>query len=51
MTKEVLLNTEFESACQAMIALNAFLESVDVSPDDSRAKYQNLRAIGNRVYE
>lgn len=48
MTKEVLLSTEFESAYAAMTALNAFLESLDVS---SRAKYQNLRVIGNRIYE
>ena len=51
MTKEILLSTTFESACQAMTALNAFLESVDARPDDSRANYQHLRAIGNRIYE
>ena len=51
MTKEVLLNTEFESAYEAMYALNTFLENVDASPTDSRANYQNLRAIGNRIYE
>lgn len=48
MTKEVLLSTEFESAYAAMTALKTFLESLDVS---SRAKYQNLRVIGNRIYE
>lgn len=48
MTKEVLLSTEFKSAYDAMTALNAFLASLDVS---SRAKYQNLRVIGNRIYE
>ena len=48
MTKEVLLSTEFKSAYDAMNALKTFLESLDVS---SRSKYQNLRAIGNRVYE
>ena len=48
MTKEVLLSTEFESAYAAMTALNAFLASLDVSV---RAKYQNLKAIGNRIYE
>lgn len=48
MTKEVLLSTEFESAYAAMTALSAFLASLDVSV---RAKYQNLKAIGNRIYE
>ncbi len=48
MTKEVLLSTEFESAYAAMTALNVFLASLDVSV---RAKYQNLKAIGNRIYE
>ena len=51
MTKEVLLSTEFDSAYDAMIALNVFLENVDALPTDSRANYQNLRAIGNRIYE
>ena len=51
MTKEVLLNTEFPSAYEAMIALNTFLESIVSLPNESRAKYQNLRAIGNRIYE
>ncbi len=48
MTKEILLSIKFESAPAAMIALNTFLESVDISV---RAEYQNLRAIGNRIYE
>ena len=51
MTKDELLNKEFASACEAMIALNAFLESVDSLPSDSRVNYQNLRAIGNKIYE
>ena len=51
MTKEILLNTEFESVYAAMLALNAFLESVDDSVADSRANYQNLKAVGNRIYE
>ncbi len=51
MTKEVLLNTEFESAHDAMCALNTFLENVNVSTTDSQANYQELRAIGNRIYE
>lgn len=51
MTKDELLNTEFSSAYEAMNALNAFLESVDLLPSDSRANYQNLRAIGNKIYE
>lgn len=49
MTKEVLLSTEFESAYAAMTAIKCiFLASLDVSV---RAKYQNLKAIGNRIYE
>ena len=51
MTKEELLRTEFSSAFDAMNALNDFLKSIDNSPNDSRGNYQNLRAIGNRVYE
>ena len=51
MTKDVLLSTEFDSAYDAMIALNVFLENIDALPTDSRANYQNLRAIGNRIYE
>ena len=51
MTKDVLLSTEFDSAYDAMIALNVFLENIDALPTDSRANYQNLRAISNRIYE
>lgn len=51
MTKEELLSTEFASACDAMNALNKFLMIIDSLPNDSRNNYQNLKAIGNRVYE
>jgi hypothetical protein len=51
MTKEFLLNTVFSSAYQAMFALNAFLVTVDSLPNDSRANYQNLKVVGNRIYE
>lgn len=51
MTKEFLLSTEFESAPEAMKALNEFLKAVDNSINDSRANYQNLRVIGNRIYD
>ena len=50
MTKEFLLNTVF-SSYQAMFALNAFLVTVDSLPNDSRANYQNLKVVGNRIYE
>lgn len=48
MTKEMLLSTEFKSAYDAMIALNVFLQSLDLS---IRGNYQNLKVIGNRIYE
>ena len=32
MTKDVLLSTEFDSAYDAMIALNVFLENIDALP-------------------
>ncbi len=51
MTKDELLKTEFSSAYEAMIALSNFLNSIDASTGDSKANYQNLRAIGNRIYE
>lgn len=52
MSKEELLKTEFNSACDAMKALADFLQEVDNSfQDETRGKYQNLRVIGNRVFE
>lgn len=52
MSKEELLETKFESACAAMQALEEFLQDVDNSwKDETRADYQNLKAIGNRIYE
>ena len=51
MTKEFLLNTVFSSAYQAMFALNAFLVTVDSLPNERRANYQNLKVVGNRIYE
>lgn len=51
MTKDFLLNTDFGSAYAAMYALIIFLNTVDESATDSRANYQNLKVIGNRIYE
>ena len=53
MSKEELLATEFDSACDAMYALADFLRDVDSSSKDgeTRGKYQNLRVIGNRIFE
>lgn len=52
MTKEELLKKKFSSAYEAMYALNEFLENVDSnSTNETRIKYQNLRAIGNRIFE
>lgn len=52
MSKEELLSTTYESACAAMYALEEFLQEVDnFWSDETRGDYQNLRAIGNRVFE
>ncbi len=52
MSKEELLETEFKSAHDAMNALAEFLQEVDNSwKDENRSKYQNLRVIGNRIFD
>ena len=52
MSKEELLETEFNSAYDAMYALVEFLQQVDNSwKDESRSDYQNLRVIGNRIFD
>ena len=52
MSKEELLSTTYESASDAMHALEKFLQEVDNSwSDETRGDYQNLRAIGNRIFE
>lgn len=52
MSKEELLEKEFDSACDAMYALNKFLHDVDNSyKDENRGDYQNLRVIGNRIFD
>ena len=52
MTKEELLKKTFSSAYEAMYALNEFLENIDSNAsDENRIKYQNLRAVGNRIFE
>lgn len=51
MSKEELLSTEFKSAPEAMHALAAFLDEVDKSWEETRGKYQNLRVIGNKIFE
>ncbi len=48
---EKLLTTEFISTCDAMYALEAFLEEVDKHfSSDCRGNYQDLYVVGNRVY-
>ncbi len=50
--KEELLSQSYESACAAMYALEEFLQEVDNSlEDETRANYQNLKVIGNRIFE
>lgn len=44
MTKDVLLSTEFDSAYDAMIALNVFLENIDALPTDSRCKLSKSKS-------
>lgn len=52
MSKEELLETEFDSAYDAMYALADFLQEVDNSwQDENRSNYQHLRAIGNRIFD
>ena len=52
MSKEELLATTYESAYEAMLALVEFLREVDNSwKDETRGDYQNLRVIGNRIFE
>lgn len=52
MSKKELLETEFNSACEAMYALSEFLQEVANSPkDENQGNYQHLRAIGNRIFD
>ena len=52
MSKEELLTTEFDSACDAMYALDNFLQEVEnSSEDESRGNYQHLRVVGNRIFD
>lgn len=52
MSKEELLNTTFDSAPDAMYALEEFLKEVDESyKNETRGSYMNLRAFGNRIFE
>lgn len=48
---EKLLSTEYESSCDAMTALQIFLQELDNSnSSQSRGNLQNLYVIGNRIY-
>lgn len=52
MTKDELLKKTYSSAYEAMYALNKFLDDIDKSSiDKTRSDYQNLRAVGNRIFE
>ena len=53
MSKEELLATEFDSACDAMTALANFLRTLDSSSKDgeTRGNCQNLRVVGNRIFD
>lgn len=53
MSKEELLTTEFDSACDAMTALADFLRTLDLSSKDgeTRGNYQNLRVVGNQIFD
>lgn len=49
-TRKELLSTPFSSAFAAMKALEDFLQEVDSSwKDETRAKHQDLRVIGNMI--
>lgn len=52
MSKEKLLETTFSSVYEAMYALSTFLDEVDESlEEETRGNYQNLRVIGNKIFE
>lgn len=52
MSKEELLEKEFDSAYDAMYALIDFLKEIDESSlYKTRNDYQHLRVIGNRIFE
>ena len=52
MTKDELLKRKFSSAYEALYALNDFLEKLDKTSDnENRSKYQNLRVVGNQIFE
>lgn len=52
MSKEELLSKTYESACDAMCALEQFLQDIDNSSiNENRGNYQNLRVVGNRIYD
>lgn len=52
MSKQELLETTFDSAFDAMRALEDFLKSFDSSQEEyTRGELQSLRVIGNRIYE
>ena len=52
MTKDELLKRKFSSAYEVMYALNDFLEKLDKTSDnENRSKYQNLRVVGNQIFE
>lgn len=50
-TLEELLVTEYTSVCDAMTALENFLQEIDVTTNfQNRGKFQNLYVLGNRIY-
>lgn len=52
MSKEELLETHYESACDAMHALEKFLQELDNSSStENRGNYQNLKVVGNRIFD
>ena len=52
MSKQELLETTFDSAYDAMYALEDFFNSLDSSKEPyTRGQLQNLRVVGNRIYE
>lgn len=52
LSKEELLACTYASACEAMYALEQFLQDIDSSwEDEGIGNYQHLKVIGNRIYE
>lgn len=52
MSKKELLEKEYESAYEAMHALEEFFKNFDPEKEEcTKGELQGLRVIGNKIYE